>query len=702
MKPLSDGPVVERVKTHFISNYSPLQEHLPNSICTRCRNLLLKVDSGKCDASSLPDPVDVSTLELPVLTRSSGVFELDSLNGCSCFICIIARANPKQSGFNKAKDNFQPYPLGRPPSQTIARLPLAKPVTVCSLCFQMVGRGIPHPQPCGISRRRDNLAEEVMKDARGAEQVASSVLKRKAAEAPPDASSISLATKGRDLPVPLPSSSKQSEALFQGKPVPASEFAKLQSVTNMSYNQLEQVAHWYRVANGRNSVEAGLMKKLKLEDNAVEDFFSAVECEMDSPCKEDRAEGKTVKRSVVYCTNITGLLDYLREKREFQADSDLFTKVGIDGGGAFLKVCMTVEEAKAADAPAEPAQGRSSYNDGAFKKELKFSGVKRLLVIGIVEAVCENFNNTKTLMDLINLNSISFSSSVDMKMANCLLGLGTAASTYPCPWCEQPKKTFASDLAGSYNLRSFASIKANAEKYMAAVEQYQGQSKLSSAKFLSCERLPLLIVPDDDQLVIDALPPMELHLFLGVVNHIYNHLDSSLKAGNCSITAADWSVPLGMTRAEHYGGQFNGNQCQKLLDHVDRLETLLKDASALDIGGPSLDALRAFNEVVAACFKVTLQPDFQAKIKAFEACYLKLDLSVTPKVHAVCVHVPQFLQRNGEGKKGLGYWSEQASESVHRDWDKLWVDSSYKRALSHKDYQKKLLACAIRYNSRHT
>ena len=73
------------------------------------------------------------------------------------------------------------------------------------------------------------------------------------------------------------------------------------------------------------------------------------------------------------------------------------------------------------------------------------------------------------------------------------------------------------------------------------------------------------------------------------------------------------------------------------------------------------------------------------------------------KTHILEAHVVEFLNRQtGVFKgKGLGFWSEQASESVHYDWYKLWVDNKYKRELDHKDYNKQLLKCGVTYNSRH-
>ena len=54
-----------------------------------------------------------------------------------------------------------------------------------------------------------------------------------------------------------------------------------------------------------------------------------------------------------------------------------------------------------------------------------------------------------------------------------------------------------------------------------------------------------------------------------------------------------------------------------------------------------------------------------------------LGISETPSIHAVKVHIQDFLERNGDGS-GLGIFSEQASESVHHDWEESVWDRGYK------------------------
>lgn len=290
-----------------------------------------------------------------------------------------------------------------------------------------------------------------------------------------------------------------------------------------------------------------------------------------------------------------------------------------------------------------------------------------------------------------------------MKLANGFLGLGTAASTYPCPWCELAKSDFGKPelLFTGGKLQNLASIRENASKYQTAAANHTGKNKLSSASFYSCEQMPLCDGENDSTLVLDLVPSMELHLMLGVVNNLYDCLDGRLNKTGCSITAKDWAAPLGLARAAHYGGQFNGNQCRTLLSSTESLAQILQEAGVFHVGAPVLDAFTAFNMVRNTCFGVTCSPDFQVHIERFAVAFLKLGLSVTPKVHAVFVHVTQFLNRQQPLNKGLGYWSEQASETVHSDFDSLWVGSSYKRAMSHKDYGSQLHKCVITYNSRH-
>ena len=84
---------------------------------------------------------------------------------------------------------------------------------------------------------------------------------------------------------------------------------------------------------------------------------------------------------------------------------------------------------------------------------------------------------------------------------------------------------------------------------------------------------------------------------------------------------------------------------------------------------------------------------------------LEIALHVTPKVHIVSAHIVQFfkiMEEKGFGHFGLGPYSEQSGETVHKDFDlHYWVGKSYKRSENHEDYEKNWFNCNVAYDSDH-
>ena len=241
--------------------------------------------------------------------------------------------------------------------------------------------------------------------------------------------------------------------------------------------------------------------------------------------------------------------------------------------------------------------------------------------------------------------------------------------------------------------------------------------------------------------VLDYVPPMELHLMLGITNDIVKALEGALMAENLDDTVAKWSKKLGHIMAPHHGGQFNGNQCRDLLDNTASIREMLEN-KGMHIAKPYLDAMDALNVVVKGCFGKELKEGYVSDIHNFIKKYEDLThfkyndptwskkhnprnkkfLNITPKVHALAVHVRQFLEKHktteplesaldlsGTPKKhrGLGYWSEQASESVHHKFTQRLEKGNYKRRLILDDperlqtYKTKLLSAVVSYNSQH-
>ena len=226
------------------------------------------------------------------------------------------------------------------------------------------------------------------------------------------------------------------------------------------------------------------------------------------------------------------------------------------------------------------------------------------------------------------------------------------------------------------------------------MEQLQTGRTQPAADYDNCVNPPLL-PGADEELVIDLLPPMELHLLLGVANRLVQHLEEKLRGTGHQQLLDTWLSKLGLSRPAYHGGQFEGNGCRRLLRGADQLRTLAEQAGIFSII-PVLAALKSIHEVVSSCFGATVADDMEKKIDDFRQTYLDLEIPVTTKVHTIFVHVAPFCRARGEG---LGVVSEQAAESAHSDFLKTW--RRYKVAPASPDYLPQMLRAVQAYNCRH-
>ena len=142
-----------------------------------------------------------------------------------------------------------------------------------------------------------------------------------------------------------------------------------------------------------------------------------------------------------------------------------------------------------------------------------------------------------------------------------------------------------------------------------------------------------------------------------------------------------------------HGGSFTGNSAKSLLRNVDLLEAMCpNNPSVLKF----VRAFRCFSDVVTFCFGASLQPQFRRYISEFEAPCEQLPLNVTPKIHAIIFHVPEFCEHT---RRGLGQYSEQCIESLHHSFADTW--KNFKFFESHPQFSDRLLRSVCVYNSRH-
>ena len=70
------------------------------------------------------------------------------------------------------------------------------------------------------------------------------------------------------------------------------------------------------------------------------------------------------------------------------------------------------------------------------------------------------------------------------------------------------------------------------------------------------------------------------------------------------------------------------------LKKLSKLEQAMKEKGkdVFEKGLPFIETLQAFSNIVDSCFSNELRADYESEILAFKSSYLKLDISVTPKV----------------------------------------------------------------------
>ena len=72
-----------------------------------------------------------------------------------------------------------------------------------------------------------------------------------------------------------------------------------------------------------------------------------------------------------------------------------------------------------------------------------------------------------------------------------------------------------------------------------------------------------------------------------------------------------------------------------------------------------------------------------------------VDLSLPWKLHIICVHLPQFLERH---QTGLSKYAEQCGEAVHADFKK--TQRRFNVRESHPEHGKRLRNGIVDYSSR--
>ena len=417
-----------------------------------------------------------------------------------------------------------------------------------------------------------------------------------------------------------------------------------------------------------------MIEKVREKNRQLDSFFTAKRCTF-TVVNEATKLKDNFQQHIIVCSDINGLLNKIIDERQID-EANMLVRTGMDGGGGFLKVCLSVFE----------FEREKDNEERRIIKRFKNSGVKKAFVIAIVPGVQENFYNIKRIWHEAGMNSLNrpFTIATDFKLCNILLGLMSNSSSHPCCWCDVRKaalrnkgvsRTIQSLMDQFWSYFEAKATKKNAKEFGNVIHT----NVFSSGNV------------DPSTLIILLVPPPELHLMMGPVNKMFDALSNLSEE-----VSEEWIKRLNIKREEYHGGSFCGNDSRRLLKNVSILEDITANSNNPEMKY-FIDAFKSFDQVVASCFGKKLFPDYMEKIDDFKVKYNKLKISVTPKIHAVFHHVSEFCQITG---KGLSPWSEQTAESIHFDFNQIWQGFKV-RDTDHKEYGTHLRDAIVMYNSQH-
>ncbi len=363
-----------------------------------------------------------------------------------------------------------------------------------------------------------------------------------------------------------------------------------------------------------------------------------------------------------------------------------------DAGRKFLKVVATIQWQ-------DHASSSSTVGDHSRR---------RVIVLAILPLMKESYDLLTDVFHRIDFPSdIDFIFIGDLKVLNICLGLSTSAASNPCPFCDKIilKSVPVQQQLTSGKLRTYRSIAAHADNY---------DAKTDLLSVSSCIHPPLDIFKSRPDAAIDTVVGHPGLHYLLAANWLINHIETLRPE-----IAVDWYERYHFVRPAYFSGDFEGNQIAFLLreQQLHQLHDVLDEVQPLDEAPiaswdvrrsrrlePStvekyFNALRAFANVVRACFGKKLVGNWQLAIRQFRDALMLLNLKRIPtKFHIICAHVESWCFRHSVG---LATVTDQWAESIHHDWRQLWERSYLVKDRDCDEYGRQLHRCVAAINGNH-
>ena len=570
---------------------------------------------------------------------------------CNCLICQIAKLSvppAKKKRFSGGRSKIEVNDFEVTSEKR------------CSICFSLLAKGFKHN--CTQDSFKSNISQVVAKskNAKIVGQCLASEVLKESDPSPKGTIRLSQATGGQKLPVVIGS----AKAPIPRPQISVPSLLKLSHNLCLGVGKQRAIATWLNKELGHGTVEANFQISLSEASKTFSDDFELSSVEL--------SHGEMAE--LVHVKDLPHFVSKVLDLRSLKQNYVLL-KMQIDKGQGLLKFCMSIVD----------------LFEDEQEVEYKSSGVKKIFVVAAVPEREESHKVFQTTLTKINFWDIEprWVFSNDFKVSNILCGIQPHRARFPCHVCYAPRD----DLGTRHEYRTVGSCQEDYDNFV------RNGSIKAKAKHFRNQILPPLLTKDFNdatllaQPTLQFIPPGELHLHTGVTNYLYKALL------NIFPQVKEWPQFLAIEKKKWHGGQFVGNDCKRLLENVDFLQSLGAKYANFQVM-PFVDTFRSLNKVRISCFGNKLDPDYNNVLEEFKANVMtmvqmpNLGVNITPKMHFIFFHVSDWCENSNDG---LGLVSEQAGESIHHEFRSYFQNYQH---LPGKSNGEKMLRAVQSFNAK--
>lgn len=228
------------------------------------------------------------------------------------------------------------------------------------------------------------------------------------------------------------------------------------------------------------------------------------------------SEDNTFESPLVYCCDLVGFVETVAYLRGYNF-TDMAHKIGMDSGKGHLRMVLTMYDEE--DILPNNNKERVTRAEGiGAGTSYRLTGRKKIMILASAPKVPENYNNCAIFINKVNISSLVYTFTGDLKLYNIIGGLMASSSKCPCIYCEGSRENGKWEEGAP--LRTFRNIQQNVDDWLNS-----GGNKKKAKLFTNCVEKPLLASEDDDldtTMLLKTTPPA-LHLKLSI-NHFLKEL----------------------------------------------------------------------------------------------------------------------------------------------------------------------------------